>query len=1226
MTFDEILDKAVAILQRRGRIAYRALKRQFDLDDAAFDDLKESILYGYPQAFDDGRGITWTGDVSRSQVDAPHTASEIRFQALLPLVTRLLQSERRITYRTLKYVFGADASLLRDIQQELAFRQLACDEGGEGLVWIATEADATVTPAVSSPAAEDENCSDELAIPSQTLHINVPPDDEPATMPEPARSVPEAERRQLTVMFCDLADSTQLSQRLDPEDLREVIRAYQATAAEVVQQFEGYIAQYLGDGLLIYLGWPQAHEDDAQRALHAGLGIVEAITNTLNPQLEHDKGVQLAVRLGIHTGPVVVGEMGGGGRHENLATGETVNIASRLEGLAASNTVVISPTTEQLVRDAFVLDNLGPHLLKGVAEAMPLWRVLGVRDLDHDVEERANGGFENLVGRDEEIGLLLRRWVQSKEGLGQVVLINGEAGIGKSSLVEGLRAHVQQEDATRITFRCSQYTQHSALYPVIVHLQRVLGWQRDDTAGDKLVKLEQTLQQTTLTLDEAVPLLAMLLSLPLPDGRYLPLALSPQEQRQRTQDVLVAWMLEEAERQPVLVVWEDLHWADPSTQELLGLFIDQVPTVPMLHVMAFRPTFVAPWPTHSHMTLLTLNHLERPQVEALITRLTGGKPLPLEVVEHIVGKTDGVPLYVEELTKMLLDSDLLDKGAEQYTLTGPLAVATIPATLHDSLMARLDRLPTVREVAQLGAVLGREFDYETLHALAVVEEAVLQEGLSKLVGTDLLYQRGRPPRATYTFRHALIRDTAYQSLLRRTRQQYHQQVAQLLEANFPEVVERQPELVAHHYAEAACSELAVTFYLRAGDRSAGIYANAEAITYYEQALVILDALPASEETDQQRIELSLRIASLHVLLGHYGESLPFFNQALALAEAVGDTKTIAHLETRLGRVRYSMGHYEEARMSLERALQLSQKINDTTRMAICYQSLGYVYFSRDRLASVIDCFSRALQISEATDNQEGIGVACTYLSNAHARAGNPQEAVQWGQRALELGEHMQDERRIAWACIMLAQACVLTGDVAWAQTLLDRALALCDKTGDFLALAWVHIWQGDLLATHEKDYKGALQHVQHVIRMGTESGGFPHEVSHQYARGAEYHLRLGHVNEAFDYCQHGLAISQPASNKLEFGYAYMVLAEVHSTEAYQDWHKADGYLEESLQAFHQVGAQVDIGRACLAGARIATQRQDGKARQWTEKARDIFAERGANILLQAAEEQLEMLR
>ena len=680
---------------------------------------------------------------------------------------------------------------------------------------------ATVTfpapPELSPSTPATDTPHEEPPVSPEVLPADVSPDEVVAAS-EPARSAPEAERRRVTVMFCDLVDSTKLSRQLDPEDYRAVVRSYQTAAAELIQSYDGHIAQYLGDGLMVYFGWPHAHEDAAPRAVPASLAIVKAMA-PLNTRLEPQFSVRIAVRIGLHTGLAVVGAVGGRERQEQLAMGDTPNIASRIQELAAPDTVALSAATARLVQRAFALEDLGPHRLKGVVESMPVFRVLGAMEADDVEDEAVVATIPTLVGRNEEIGLLRRRWEQSKAGLGQVVLISGEAGIGKSALVETLRAHVLREGLTRVALRCSPYHTNSALYPVIMHVQHVLRFERNDNPEAKLTKLEQVLQTYSFPLHEVVPLLAALLAVPLPEGRYPPLHLTPLQRRQQTHDVLVAWMLEEAERQPVLMVWEDLHWGDPSTLELLGLFINQTPTVPMLHLLTFRPEFVPPWPTRSHMTPLTLNRLERPQVETMIARLAGGTTLPAEVVEHIVAKTDGVPLFIEELTKMLLESDLLHEAADHYTLTGPLATVTIPATLYDSLMARLDRLPTVREVAQLGATLGREFSYELLQVLAGLEESTLQHGLAQLVDAELLYQRGRPPRARYIFKHALIQDAAYASLLNSTRQQYHRQIAQLLEARFLETVAAEPELVAHHYTEARCSEQAVGYWQQAGARA-----------------------------------------------------------------------------------------------------------------------------------------------------------------------------------------------------------------------------------------------------------------------------------------------------------------------------------------------------------------------------------------------------------------------
>jgi class 3 adenylate cyclase len=718
------------------------------------------------------------------------------FYAVVAQVIDLLRGRERVSYRELKLQLQLDDETLEALKDELIYAQrVAVDEESRVLVWTGGVG-ATPAPAPATSASGPSDIPRDLPV-------------EVAPRPVDTRP-PEAERRQLTVLFCDLVGSAQLSCQLDPEDWRAVVRAYQEAAANVIRQYEGHIAQYLGDGLLVYFGYPQAHEDDPRRAVHTGLGIVQPI-HTLNTHLTAPYGVQLAVRLGIHTGPVVVGVMGGDGGHEHLALGETPNVAARLQGLAPGNAVVISAVTARLVRSVFALEDLGTQALHGVAEPLAVSRVRGLLAMPSRDEEFMTTTVPVLVGREEESGLLRRCWAQSKAGLGQVVLISGEAGIGKSALLEALRAEVRAEGLPRITVRCSPYHTNSALYPVIAHLEHLLQLAPDDPPATKLATLEAGLRPSGLPLAEVVPLFAGLLSVPLPAERYTPLTLTPQQQKQQTLDALLAWLAAEAERQPVLVAWEDLYWADPTTLELLGLVTEQAPTSPMLHVLTYRPEFSPPWPQRSHITPLVLTRLERPQVEALIALRASGKRLPPEVVQHIVAKTDGVPLYVEELTKMLLSSPLLREEADRYVFTGPLRPVVIPDTLQDALMARLDQLNTAKEVAQLSAVLGREFPYGLLQAIAPQDEDTLQVGLAQLVAAELLYQRGRPPRARYLFKHALIQDAAYASLLKSTRQQVHQQVAQILEARFPALVETQPELVAQHYTAAGCTEQAVIF-------------------------------------------------------------------------------------------------------------------------------------------------------------------------------------------------------------------------------------------------------------------------------------------------------------------------------------------------------------------------------------------------------------------------------
>ena len=722
------------------------------------------------------------------------------FVAVLDQVVALLRQRGCLTYRTLKRQFQLDDAALEDLKLELIKGQrLAVDEEGDVLVWMGAAGTLQEPAARPSPHA--------------------PP---PATSAVHAPYVPNAERRQLTVLFCDLVDSTPLASQLDPEDLREVVRAYQEACAKVIARFEGHIAQYLGDGLLVYFGYPLAHEDDAQRAVRAGLGMVEAV-GQLNTRLGQEHGVHLAVRLGCHTGLVVVGEIGGGARQEQLALGETPNLAARLQGIAAPNTLVISTATFQLLGGFFACQPLGTPFLKGLAQPLAVYGVLYESMARSRLEAASSTGWTPLVGRAQEIGVLQERWAQVKEGRGQVVLLSGEAGIGKSRLAQVLKEQVAAEPQAWLTpCQCSPYHQHTALYPMIELLERVvLQFGREETAPQKLSKLEGFLVQYGLPLPEALPLFATLLSLPLA-ADSVPLHLSSEQQKQQTLHSLLAILLRIAAQQPVLFVMEDLHWVDPTTLELLSQLIDQGPTTRILILLTFRPDFSPPWMGRAHFTQVTLLRLPPDQAAEMSGRVAHGKVLPPEVVEQVVAKTDGVPLFVEELTKMVLESGLLEEVNGRYELTGPLPPLAIPATLHDSLMARLDRLATVKTVAQLGATLGRTFTYELLHAVASLDEATLQHGLRQLVEAELVYQRDAGPQATYLFKHALIQDAAYQSLLRSTRQQYHQRIAQVVEAQFPETAETQPELLAHHYTEAGRHAQAIPYWQQAGSAPCGV--------------------------------------------------------------------------------------------------------------------------------------------------------------------------------------------------------------------------------------------------------------------------------------------------------------------------------------------------------------------------------------------------------------------
>ena len=963
----------------------------------------------------------------------------MKFREALREALWLLLAEKRVSYRRLRLEFDLDDACLEGLRHELIrTKQVAADQDGEFLVWAGTTEGVSPTssarglaplqPLAAAGESRTAVASEGRGPAEAVAQFAVLPRAEPVAL---ASAPSDAERRPLTVMFCDLANSTALSTRLDPEDLQDVLRAYRERCTGIIRGYEGFVAKYMGDGILVYFGYPKSLERNAERAIRAGLAIVEAMAE-LNRTLEGDKGIDIAVRIGIATGLVMVGEIVGEGlAQERTVIGEAPNIAARLQSLAGRNSIVIGALTREIAGDAFVYQDLGAHELKGITGLVKTWAVTGLRDnlaAAADQEETVGAAvIPQLIGRDEETGLLRRAWQSTKdEGRGQVVLISGEAGIGKSVLVDGLRAEVRREGRPRIAFRCSPYHTNSTLYPVIEHLKLLLRWQREDGAETRLMALEAMLGSSSQPLAEVVPLFASLLSLALPEGRYPPQALSPQQQKQQTQDALIAWTLEEAERQPMLEVWEDLHWADPSTLELIGLLIEQAPTAPLLMVLTSRPEFVAPWPARSHMTPITLNRLERQHSEALVARLAGAKPLPAEVVEHVASKTDGVPLYVEELTKTILASDIPRATGERFELTGPLSSLAIPVTLQESLMARLDRLPQVREIAQLGAVLGREFAYEMISGLATVGETTLQEGLGRLVEAQLLYQRGRPPRARYIFKHALIQDAAYQSLLKRTRQHHHQQVAQLLESKFPEVALAQPELLARHYTEAGNTADAVTYWQRAGEEALRRSANLEATAHLSKGLEVLGALPDGPERARRELDLLTTMGpALHAIKGTGApEAEHAYRRALELCQELGDTAKQFSALHGLWYFHHYRAEHHAARSLAEQLVEVAEGRQDPGLDLAAHRSLGYslqllgeLETGRARLERVITSYDPAIHGDYAFRHggtDPGVGSLSLGAWGVWP-LGHPDQALGQNARGLALARELTHALSEVWA-------------------------------------------------------------------------------------------------------------------------------------------------------------------------------------------------------------------
>jgi class 3 adenylate cyclase/predicted ATPase len=722
-------------------------------------------------------------------------------------------------------------------------------------------------------------------------------------------------------MFCDLVGSTALSARLDPEDMREIMSTYLHRCAEVIGKSGGFVAKYMGDGVLAYFGYPQAHEDDAERAVRCGLALVDAAS-----RLPTSHGATLQVRIGIATGVVVVGDLiGEGAAQEQGVVGETPNLAARLQTLAEPGQVVIAPSTRRLTSRLFEYRDLGRVVLKGLADPIQAWQVLDESAVQSRFEARHETSLAPLVGREEELELLLRRWKQASQGEGRVVLLTGEPGVGKSRLIAALQERLQSQPHVRIRYFCSPQHTDSALYPIINQLERAARFERGDAPAQKLTKLQNLFAPVVPEQAAEAALLADLLSIPR-DGQRELFEVDPQKRKEKTFDALSAQLRRLDQQRPVLIIYEDVQWIDPTTLELLALTLERAPHMRLLLFISARPEFTPPWPGYAHVTTISLTRLSRREGTTLITGVAQGRALPDEVTNQILVRTDGVPLFIEELTKAVLESGLLRKREHDYVLDGPLTPVAIPTTLHASLMARLDRLVSVRQVAQVGAALGRQFSYELLHAAAGIPERQLSDALEQLVNAELLYRRGVPPNAQYTFKHALVQDVAYASLLRANRQQLHARIAKAYETRFPEVVDAQPELVAHHLTEAGLSEVAIEYWQRAGDVAMARSGHAEAIHHFSVALDLLSKL---EKADRAAKELELRVKLGPVLMMVKGPGSPeveaIYRRAVAL-EANDDSST--RFKALWGLYYHSMtsGHLNEAAAHADELLGLAQRL------------------------------------------------------------------------------------------------------------------------------------------------------------------------------------------------------------------------------------------------------------------------------------------------------------
>jgi class 3 adenylate cyclase/predicted ATPase len=1017
-----------------------------------------------------------------------------------------------------------------------------------------------------------------------------------------------AERRQVTVMFSDLVGSTALSARMDPEDLREVISAYQKCVAETVQRLGGFVAKYMGDGVLVYFGYPQAHEDDAERAVRAGLELVAAVGSLKTH-------APLQTRVGMATGLVVVGDLiGSGASQEQAIVGETPNLAARLQGIAEPNSVVIAESTRKLVGNLFELGDLGLHDLKGISGPAPAWSALRPCSVESRFDALHAGGLTELVGREEELELLLRRWSKAKAGEGQVVLLSGEPGIGKSRLTAALIERLAIGPHTRLRYFCSPQHTDSALYPIISQMERAAGFAHDDTAQAKLDKLDVVLAQTSTSVQDAA-LFAEMLSLP-SDGRFPTLQLDAQRRREGTLEALTAQVVALSQSNPVLMIFEDTHWIDPTSLEALSRTAELIRTLGVLLIISYRPEFEPPWIGQPHVTALTVNRLGQREIAAMIEGITGNKALPASIKQDIMERTDGIPLFVEEITKAVVEAGS-DEAAERLAATiAPHSVA-VPASLHASLMARLDRLGAAKEVAQIGAVIGREFSHSLLAAVANKSEAELKSAVDRLVDAGLLFRQGQPPHAKYLFKHALVQDAASGTLLRDPRRALHARIAETLESQFEEVAEVQPELLARHCTEAGLIEKAAFQWGKASYRSLARSALVEAVAQITRALDQIATLPSTPDLRRQRMELQVALITPLVHVKGYAalETKTAAEQAHLLiqeCEALGEPPEDALL---LFSALYGcwVSSYvafkgDVARDLSQRFLALAENKGATAPLIIGHRIVGISSLFSGDIAKGRAHFDQAIALYEPTKHRylatrfgvdAAVSILC-YRSWALWTLGYPKAAVVDTEIALKQAREVSQAASLMYAQAHGVWLHMWAGNYTAAGRLLEEGVALANEKSAMHWKALGMIGQGCLLSLATTNFSEAVRIISAGIAEYRSTGAtvwLPLILSHLALAKAE----VGHFDDALRCLDEAKTAIQTTEERWCEAEVFRTAGQLALKMPKQDAQKAGGLFDRALEVARQKQAKSWELRAATSMARLW--RDQGKKQQ----ARELLA-------------------
>jgi class 3 adenylate cyclase/predicted ATPase len=1016
-----------------------------------------------------------------------------------------------------------------------------------------------------------------------------------------------AERRQVTVMFSDLVGSTALSARMDPEDLREIISAYHKCVAEIVHRFDGFVAQYLGDGVLVYFGYPQAHEDDAERAVRAGLELIAAVC-ALKTR------VSLQTRVGIATGLVVVGDLlGAGGAQERGIVGETPNLAARLQGIAEPNMVVIAESTRKLLGNLFDLEDLGARELKGIARSVRAWAALRTSAVESRFEALHASGVTALVGREEECDLLLRRWARAKSGEGQVVLLSGEAGIGKSRLTAAMLERLATEPHTRLRYFCSPRHTDSALYPVIGQLERAAGLARDDIPQAKLDKLDAVLAQSSASAQDAV-LIAEMLSLP-NDGRYPALNLTPQQRRQGTMEALTAQLEALTHQRPVLQIFEDAHWADPTSLEVFGRAVDRIRTLRVLLIVTFRPEFEPPWIGQPHVTALTINRLTEREVGAIIDRMVGNKRLPASIRQDIIERTDGIPLFVEEMTKAVLEAES-EGAAEHVAAAVPSPALAVPASLHASLMARLDRLGPAKEVAQIGAAIGREFSHSLLAASVGKPEAELTSALDRLVHSGLLFRQGVPPHASYLFKHALVQDTAYGTLLREPRRALHARIADVLQTQFAEIAESQPELLARHFTEAGLIEKAAGFWGKAGQRSLARSALLEAVEQLTRAIDQIATLPGTPAL--RRHQIALQVALINALFHVKGYAAPetkaaaeqarmLIEQAKALGEAPEDPLLLFSVLYGFWVANLVAFNSDVCCDLSTQFLSLAEKQGATAPLMVGHQIVGISLMSAGDITEGRAHYDRAISLYDPVEHQplttrfgqDSRVVMLSRRSAAEWLLGYPEAALADAERAVRDAREMGHAATLMYALSHGLFARYEGGNYPNATAVFDELIELAEKKGTLFWKAFGMMNQGCVYALSGRP-SDAIRMITSGLRARQSTGStmwIPFFLLHL----ARAHIELGNFEDAWHSIGEAITTVETTKERWCEAEVYRTAGEITLRAPEPETAKAEAYFKRALAVAHAQRAKSWELRAEMSMALLW--RDQGKPQQ----ARELLA-------------------